>query len=160
MKCRILGVDPGLASLGWGLLEVDQGVSRWVAHGALTTEPGEPEWDRARVMMRSVEKLARDHGASVVGVETWNYRTKQVTTASHQLGLVIGGVIGLVTARGIRVVPTGTAQEWRTSLGLPGKCHKRVVQAYVRERLKLAKIPQPQHASDALAVALATVPKL
>lgn len=153
----VLGIDPGLAALGWGVIQFTRGVPAYLAHGVVTTEPGGEEWARARVQMRAVQRLAMEHQANAIGAEAWNYYTKQVTTASHQLGLVIGGIIGVST---VPVVSAGTASEWRRSLGLPHQCSKPDVQKFVQQRLGMAKIPRPQHASDALAVALAVFPKL
>lgn len=157
MSVIVMGVDPGLADLGWGVLNFVQGVPVYVAHGVVKTAAGGEELARVRSLMREVRRLIAVHRVEAVGFEAWNYYTGQTTTAAHPIGLVIGAILGVAPCP---VHSVGTAADWRASLGLNRKCPKAVVQKHVQARLSLAKRPTPQHASDALAVALATFPKL
>lgn len=157
MPLIVLGVDPGLADLGWGVLSFTLGVPAYVAHGVVKTPAGGEELARVRTIMREVRRLIAVHRVDAVGFEAWNYYTGQTTTAAHPIGLVIGAILGVAPCP---VHSAGTAAEWRRSLGLPHQCTKAFVQKHVQQKLSLPKPPTPQHASDALAVALATFPKL
>lgn len=101
------------------------------------------------------EVVAR-YNVRVVGVEGWGFYKDCVPVEAHRIGLVIGAILGIP---GVAVVKGGLAPEWRKSLGLPHQCTKAVVQNHVQSILRLPKKPTPQHASDALAVALATFPR-
>jgi len=153
----VMGVDPGLADLGWGVLEFLRGEPYYVAHGCVKTEPGTPDWDRVRTLVGTVQGLVVRHKVQALGMEEWVFFKKQVTTAAHSLGLVMGGIL---CSSSVPIVSGGRSQDWRLSLGLSATSTKAEVQRFVQRRLGMATLPTPQHASDALAIAMAAYPKL
>jgi crossover junction endodeoxyribonuclease RuvC len=151
----ILGVDPGLAALGWAVVERKGQRVSLVAHGCLTTAPADGS-DLDRVGM-----LARDLGALIVGAhpaavatEAWCHYGQSATTQAHALGLVLGMVRAVCVGAGVRHVEGERAQGWRTALGLSRSASKAACQERVRAVLGLDKVIKPQHASDAAAVAI------
>lgn len=150
----VMGVDPGLAALGWGVLRFTRGRPSYVAHGAYHTPAELDEWDRVAAQARNLRAVARTHGVNVVGVEGWGFYRDCVPVEAHRIGLIIGAVLTLDAL----VISAGLAAEWRKSLGLPMQCSKADVQRYIQAALRLKTRPTPQHASDALAVALVTYP--
>lgn len=155
---RVLGVDPGLAALGWSVVERDGPRVTLVAHGAVTTVPADGD-DFARVAMldAALSAVIALHGPALVVTEAWVevYAGKGAhTTASHTLGLVLGMVGAVCRAMGVRHVEGVRAQGWRHALGLPRTASKADAQERVRAVLRLAKVIRPSHASDAAAVAI------
>lgn len=157
MGLIVMGVDPGLADLGWGILHIEESKPSLVAYGANKTPPEDDDWSRARAQVAEVRRVVGEHSVHVIVVEEWVFFEKQTTTAAHALGLVIGGLISIP---GIEVRKGGRSQDWRLGLGLPRTATKTEVQQHVQRRLGMDKLPRPQHASDALAVALANYSKL
>jgi len=154
----VMGVDPGLAALGWAVIERKGQRVSLVAHGCLTTAPADGS-DLDRVGM-----LARDLGALIVGAhpaavatESWCHYGQSATTQSHALGLVLGMVRAVCVGAGVRHVEGERAQGWRTALGLSRSASKAACQERVRAVLGLDKVIKPQHANDAAAVAIAAL---
>ena len=54
---RILGIDPGLGTLGWGVIDTDGTKHRLVQYGAITTQPGQPLPQRLRAVFKGVDQL-------------------------------------------------------------------------------------------------------
>lgn len=158
MPLRILGVDPGLADLGWAVVEVAGDVTRLVAHGAVSTKPADgTDLDRVVLIASAVQALIEDHAPHAVAVEPWVavYAGKGAnTTASHVLGCVLGAVRTVCAGARVRFIEGERAQGWRVALGLPRTAAKPACQERVRVVLGLSKVIRPQHASDAAAVAI------
>lgn len=149
------GVDPGLASCGWGVVLRDGSRLTHVAHGCIVTAPDEgDEHERAVMVGAAVRSLMVDHGADMLAIERWVYYAGAATTQAHTLGLVLGAIRAAVVSTGLPVATTHRAQDWRTALGLSTGATKAAAQERVRVVLGLAKVARPQHASDALAVAI------
>lgn len=153
----LMGLDPGLADLGWGVIQVLRGTPRYVAHGVISTEAHGDPWERVQEIVGEVCTLTIRYNVHRIGAENWVfYGKKQQTTNAHVLGLVLGGLLCGLPAP---LINGGSAQDWRAALGLGRKVSKPEARVEVMRRLHLKKKPTPLHASDALAVALATVPK-
>ena len=160
----VLGIDPGLAATGWGVVE-GRGQRRvWRAHGCIDTTPRTGELlDRIRYITDSIQELVKEYRPDIVAVERWVVYGQSDSTQAHNIGLVIGSVIGRLSEHrslgpgcmGSDLKLDHRAQDWRLKLGLSARATKPAVQLAVQQRLGLLKIPRPQHAADALAVALA-----
>jgi crossover junction endodeoxyribonuclease RuvC len=155
----VLGIDPGLASTGLGLVHRNAaGRLRHVHHQVIATRPGAgapgETWDRAKGIARAVYEVWCEH-APAVAIESWAHYGEHPTTQAHALGLVIGAILGALPASA-RVLEAGRAQDWRRAIGLAPTATKAEVQERVGRLLGLAELPRPQHAADALAVAIVT----
>lgn len=154
----VLGLDPGLAALGWAVVErVGPGVVLR-AHGVLATGPADgTPLTRVGLLSDGVVALLEEHGPALVVTEAWvdGYAGKGAdTTAAYALGMVLG-MIRVVCRRADVVHCEGErAQGWRIALGLPRTASKADAQERVRAVLGLGKVIRPQHASDAAAVAI------
>lgn len=154
----MLGLDPGLAALGWALVaRVGAGVELR-AHGVLTTEPADGSaLTRVGLLSDGVAALLDAHRPALVVTEAWvdGYAGKGAdTTAAHALGLVLGMIRTVCRRDGVEHREGERAQGWRTALGLPRTATKAACQERVRAVLGLARVIRPQHASDAAAVAV------
>ena len=151
----VVGLDPGLAALGWGVVRREGARRVHVAHGALTTAPADGS-DHARVasLAVSLRLLIGLHRPAVVAVERWVVYGQSETTQAHTIGLVLGMIVAVCAREGVRVVSTHRAQDWRRALGLAATASKAEAQARVARALGMGAMPRPQHAADALAVAM------
>jgi crossover junction endodeoxyribonuclease RuvC len=147
----LIGIDPGLAATGWGVVGFDGNRFRHVAHGVLSTGPdlGLPE--RLRIIYEGILAVLDEHRPDEAGVEEL-YFARNVGSAipvAHARGVV-------VLALGQRRIPTGFYQPQQVKQAVIGKgrAEKGQVQRLVAVLLGLSEIPSPDHAADALAVAV------
>jgi crossover junction endodeoxyribonuclease RuvC len=150
---RVLGIDPGLADLGWGVLERVPGTRQIVhlEHGVIRTRAGVPVARRLQVIYESLTGLIGRFHPHEVAVEELFFASN-VTTA-----------MSVAQARGVAIlasaqsgVPLGeySPPQIKQAVTGSGKADKAQVQRMVRAVLHLSEIPRPDHAADALAVAL------
>jgi crossover junction endodeoxyribonuclease RuvC len=148
----ILGLDPGLATTGYGLVtESPNGDLALVAYGAITTAPGQPLPGRLLAIDRELAALIATHRPDAVAVEELFF-SRNVTTA-----LAVGqarGVVLLGAARADLPVYEYRPMEVKQAITGYGKAPKQQVQEMVRMLLDLDHVPQPDDAADAIAVAI------
>jgi len=148
---RILGVDPGLASTGYGLIESDGNHTRLLSFDTISTKAS---WQQGARLLHIHEKLSevlaefRPLGA---GVESL-YFSKNVSSALP-VAEARGVVLLCLQQAGIEVLEFTPPQ---LKLGVVGdaRADKQQVQEMVRIILGLAEVPKPDHAADALAAAI------
>jgi len=149
----ILGIDPGTATMGWGVVRAEGGGSRvrYVQHGAITTPSS---WEMPRRLNRlfeGVTELLRGYGPDSVAVEELFWGSN-VTT-----GISVGQARGVVLLAAYRAgVPVSeyTPGEVKQAITSYGRADKRQVQEMVRSLLRLREIPRPDDAADGLAIAV------
>ena len=147
----ILGIDPGLAHTGWGIVSQDGSRLSCIAYGCVTTTPDFTLSERLLKIHDQIDAVIQRFQPSCVGIETIWFG--QNITAAFDTGQARGAAliacakhsldIGEFAPRQIKlaVVGTGTAQ-------------KDQVQYMVAKLLSLPEAPHPDHASDALAAAI------
>ena len=149
----ILGVDPGTAITGYGLVEEreDDGELALIACGAVTTSSDQALPDRLVVIYEQLSALISQHQPQAVAVEQLFF-SRNVRTA-----LAVGqarGVMLLAAARaGLPVYEYTPLQVKQAVVGY-GRADKTQVQEMVRLLLRLDAAPQPDDAADAVAVAV------
>lgn len=148
---RILGIDPGLNTTGWGLVEAAGGDCAWVAHGAVRTKPADGRTHRLVQLRDAVCRLAREQGASHGAIEA-GFVGSNARSAMALGEARAACVLGLADA-GLEVVEYSPALVKATVSGY-GRGEKAQVAEMVRLQLGLAKAPTPADAADALAVAI------
>jgi len=145
-----LGIDPGTARLGYGLIASEQDPSM-VASGVIETPSSMTMPARLVILFDAVSELMARYQPTTVAVEQLFF-ARNVTTA-----IVVGQARGVVLlAAGRMGVPVAeyTPTEVKQAVTGYGNADKRQMQEMVRVVLGLADIPQPDDAADALAVAL------
>ena len=147
----VIGIDPGLASTGWGVVEFDG--TRFIhrGHGVVRTDPGTPLPDRLQKIHRALRKVLSAYSPEEAGVEELFF-AKNATSAmqvAHARGVVL-------LALGQRSIPVGfySPQQVKQAVIGRGKAAKDQVQRLVSVVLGLNEIPGPDHAADALAIAI------
>ena len=146
----VLGIDPGLATLGWGVIEADCGRQRLIAYGCILTTPSQTLPERLLCIQREMEALlARFHPEEIAFEEL--FFAKNVTTALT-VGAARGVSVAVCAAYTDRLYEY-TPMQVKQAMGY-GKAEKRQVQEMVRLMLHMEEIARPDDAADALAVAL------
>jgi crossover junction endodeoxyribonuclease RuvC len=147
----VLGIDPGTAALGYGIVESTGSKLRAVDYGVLSTSPdlGLPE--RLRAVHELVESLIAAQAPSVVAVERLFFsRNAQTAFAVGQAR----GVVLLAAAQGGVTVVEATPNEVKSAVAGYGAADKEQVQRMVQVVLGMAEPPRPDDAADALAIAV------
>ncbi len=145
-----LGIDPGTALLGFGLVESDEEPTL-VEYGAVQTSPGLAMPNRLSELFDAVSALIERHRPDVVAIEQLFF-ARNVTTA-----IAVGqarGVVLLAAARGAVPVVEYSPSEVKHAVVGYGKADKTQMQQMVRLILRLDHLPHPDDAADALAIAL------
>ena len=144
---RILGIDPGLAIVGFGLIEAETGKTQMLQYGAVTTPAGLPLAARLVQLERDIAQL-RPEAIAVEELFFSNNITTGIAVA-HARGII------LCTAAksGIPLFEYTPMQVKQAVVGY-GLAEKRQVMDMVRRLLKLKAVPRPDDAADALALAI------
>jgi len=148
---RIIGIDPGLASTGWGVIDCKNGKLRYIDHGSIETKAGHPLEERLFSIMESLRSVLETYKPSESAVEML-YFGKNVSSAIP-VAEARGVVFAALAERGLRVL------EFRPNaikLGVTGVsgADKKQVQEMVKIILGLSQAPKPDHAADALGAAI------
>ena len=147
---RILGIDPGLARVGYGVIEVAGSRQQLLDCGIIRTDPGRSEGDRMVEIARDLRQLLRTWRPQLAAVEKFFFYRSSTTISVVQAR----GVVMMTLAR--FAVPVVEFPPMQIKLALAGSGHARkdeVLEAVMRE-LDLTEPPRPDDAADALAVAL------
>jgi crossover junction endodeoxyribonuclease RuvC len=147
----LIGLDPGLAATGWGVVRFDGSRFVHVAHGVIRTEPDRPLEDRLCSIHSALGKLLSRFKPDEAGVEELFF-AKNVSSAIH-VAHARGVVLLALGRRGIPVSCYSPQHVKQAVIGR-GKAEKEQVQRLVSVVLGLSEIPSPDHAADALAIAI------
>ncbi|MBP9698022.1 MAG: crossover junction endodeoxyribonuclease RuvC [Candidatus Moranbacteria bacterium] len=148
---RILGIDPGTATVGWGVIEMQGGKTTSVAYGHLSTDKNLAPEKRLAEIARDLGELIKQYEPEEAAVEELFFFKNQKTIISVAQAR---GVI-LLTLENLRVSIFGyTPLEVKQALTNYGRADKSQVQLMVKALLKLPSIPKPDDTADALAIAL------
>ncbi|NBD25933.1 crossover junction endodeoxyribonuclease RuvC [Paenibacillus glycinis] len=148
---RVLGIDPGIAIVGFGFIDKIGSKLVPVQYGCITTEAKTPQEERLKQVYESACSLMDRYKPDTVAVEKLFFN-RNVTTA-FSVGQARGVIILAAAQRGLPVAEYTPLQVKQAIVGY-GKAEKRQVQEMVRMFLKLSAIPKPDDVADALAVAI------
>jgi len=148
----VLGIDPGIAITGYGLVRSsERGELECAAYGTVTTPAGLTEGERLNILFRELSQLLQDHTPESSAVEKLFFQ-KNVRTA-----ISVGqarGVTLLTLEQAGCPVHEYTPNEIKQTVCGYGNASKGQVQRMVQTLLNLEEIPKPDDAADALAVAI------
>jgi crossover junction endodeoxyribonuclease RuvC len=147
-----LGIDPGTATVGYGVVEeTTDGTLRAIAYGVITTLPSQPMWERLKIIYDAVSELVKLHNPDRAAVEELFF-AKNVTTA---ITVAQGrGVILAALAQSGLPIAEYKPNNIKESISGYGDAKKPQMQEMVRILLELDKIPKPDDAADGLAIAI------
>jgi crossover junction endodeoxyribonuclease RuvC len=153
----ILGIDPGTAALGYGVIERTGGRLRAIDHGCLVTSPDLPMPERLLAIHGLLDDLLALHQPAIVAVERLFFsRNAQTAIAVGQAR----GVVLLAAAQHGRPVREATPNEVKSAIAGYGAADKEQVQRMVQLVLGMAELPRPNDAADALAIAVCVANRL
>ena len=148
---RVLGIDPGLANTGFGVVDFCNGRYRMVSYGCITTGSDEPHGQRLLAIYNRLCAVIDEFRPTEAGMETLYFakNAKSAMGVSEARGVVTlclaqhNIALGEYTPNQIKQAVTGTTT-----------ADKKVVEQYVKLLLGLETEPKPDHAADALAGAI------
>ncbi len=147
----ILGVDPGLAQTGWGVVEAKNQRFKRIASGVVRTKAGEITEGRIHHIANEIGKVATTHQVAILSMEDIFF-ARNVSSALT-VAKVIGAVIQQLSTLSIPV-RLFTPLQIKLAVTGYGNAEKNQVQEMVRLLLKLESLPRPDHVADALAAAI------
>ena len=148
---RILGLDPGTATTGYGVIDVADGRYTAVAYGVITTTPKDDAPTRLQIIYQELNQLIDEYQPDSAGVEEVFFG-RNITTA-----ISVGQARGvLLLALANAGIPIGeySPPKIKDAVTGYGKADKAQVQLMVRNLLDLEETPRPDDAADGLAVAI------
>ena len=148
---RVLGIDPGLANTGFGVVDFCNGRYRMVSYGCITTGTDEPHGQRLLTIYNRLRAVIDEFSPTEAGMETLYFakNAKSAMGVSEARGVVTlcltqhNITLGEYTPNQIKQAVTGTTT-----------ADKKLVERYVKLLLGLETEPKPDHAADALAGAI------
>lgn len=148
---RILGLDPGIATVGFGLIEAEHGSFASLAYGAIRTEAGLPLSERLETIYDDLAQMLEQFQPEAVAIEQLFFNTNLTTgiAVAHGRGVLLLGC----RQKGVPAYEYTPLQVKQSVAGY-GRAGKRQVMEMVRRLLQLETVPKPDDAADALAIAL------
>ena len=150
-KVRILGIDPGYAIVGFGVLDYDGVRFTPIEYGAILTEAHTPFPDRLKAIHTDMEFIFEKYAPECMAIE------KLYFTSNQKTGIDVAQARGVtVLSAAERSVPIFeyTPLQVKSAVVGYGKAEKKQVMEMTRQLLNLAQIPKPDDAADALAIAI------
>lgn len=147
----IMGIDPGLATMGWGVIETNGRSHRSLHYGTLGTPAGESMPIRLRSIFSGVQQLIETFKPDEIAFEELFF-ARNVSTA-----MSVGaarGVALVAAAQYTELLYEYTPMQIKLAVAGYGKADKKQVQQMVKMLLNLPEIPRPDDAADGLAVAI------
>ena len=148
---RILGIDPGVATIGFGIIDADRQKNTLIRYGVISTPAGLPLSHRLRQIYADMQELIETFRPDEVAVEELFF-TNNVTTGisvAHGRGVILLAAEQL----GIPIFEYTPMQVKQAVAGY-GKAEKKQVMLMTQRLLNMTQIPRPDDAADALAIAI------
>ena len=147
----ILGIDPGYAIIGWGLIRFERGKYIPVDFGAITTEAGTPFNRRLEMIYDQLNELLDTHHPDVVAVEKLYFQTNAKTAID--VAQARGVTMLALQKHGVPVYEYTPLQVKSAVTGF-GQAQKPQVMEMTKRLLRLKAVPKPDDTADALAIAI------
>ena len=147
----ILGIDPGIAIVGWGVIEYDRNRFRTIAYGAITTEAGLDVEVRLKTVYEELCEIIDCYHPDQMAVEELFF-TNNITT-----GIPVAEARGVILLAGIQrglQIAEYTPMQVKSAISGYGRAEKKQVMTMVAQILRLKQVPKPDDTADALAIAV------
>lgn len=148
---KILGIDPGFATIGFGLIASDRGSVQMLRYGAITTPAGMDFPQRLQLIYDDMTELLKLLKPDAVSIEELFFNTN--ITTGIQVAHGRGVILLACTKYGVPIFEYTPLQVKQAVAGY-GRAEKRQVMDMTKRLLHLEKIPRPDDAADGLALAL------
>lgn len=147
----ILGIDPGIADTGFGVIKQTGKLCTMITYGTIKTKAGEPAEKRLKIIYEDLTALIKKYRPAIIVVERLFFAKNAKTAMS--VGQARGVILLAVGDAGAQLLEF-TPPQVKMALTSYGKASKGQIQQMVKSILKLKSIPKPDDAADALAIAL------
>ncbi|MFA5349143.1 MAG: crossover junction endodeoxyribonuclease RuvC [Candidatus Paceibacterota bacterium] len=150
----ILGIDPGTATTGYGLIKVNfknKNDLQCLAYGCITTVPGKSDGQRLKEIEKELSKIINKHKPDILAVERIFFfkNQKTIITVSQAKGVII-----LTAAKKKIPVVEYSPVEVKMAVSGYGRAEKKQIQRLIQSILDLDDLPKPDDAADALGIAI------
>lgn len=149
---RILGIDPGLATMGWGVIDAEGGKTHYVACGVVSTPAKMPFAERLLSIRLQVEELLNTYAPDEIAFEELFF-AKNVTTA-FTVGAARGVAVMVCADYAKKKLYEYTPNQIKQAVAGYGGADKKQMQQMVKLLLRLNDVPKPDDAADAVACAI------
>lgn len=154
---RVIGIDPGLASTGWGIVDVVGRKAVYRGHGCISTKPSDSLASRLSYIDSSLRDLIEEWKPGMGATEALFF-SRNVTSA-----LNVAEAKGVIRLRcmlsGFELVEYSPVAVKQAIVG-SGRADKSEVQDFIKLLLRLSEVPKPDHAADALGMAMCHIHSL
>ena len=147
----ILGIDPGIAIVGWGVIEYSGSRFKTLGYGSIQTPAGQATEERLAAIYDSLKKLIATYRPDEVAVEELFFNTNQTT--GIRVAEARGVIIMCAHQCGVKIAEYTPLQVKQSVVGY-GRAEKQQVITMVTMLLGLQKPPKPDDTADALAIAV------
>ncbi|HCU70740.1 MAG TPA: crossover junction endodeoxyribonuclease RuvC [Candidatus Moranbacteria bacterium] len=148
---RVLGIDPGTATVGWAIIEEINGVLCPIAFGHISTEKDKSEENRLCEISCDIQNIIEKYKPQEAAVEQLFFFKNKKTIIS--IGQSRGAILLTLEQKNVSISSYTPLQVKQSVTGY-GKAEKRQIQLMVKSILKLKSIPKPDDVADAIAVAI------
>lgn len=148
---RIMGIDPGYAIMGWGILDLKGNHFSVVDYGSITTDAHTPMEERLEHLYNMLESIIHEYKPEEVAIEELFFNNNAKTA------LMVGqarGVAILAAVKGGLKISEYTPLQIKQALVGYGRADKKQMQTMVKTILNLKEVPKPDDTADAVAAAI------
>ena len=148
---RILGIDPGIAIVGYGVIDKEGNRYKTVAYDAVTTRAHTPLEERLETVYNGINEIIKTYKPDAMSIEElfFNNNAKTALTVGQARGVII-----LAAVQNHLPVYEYTPLQVKQALTGYGRASKGQIQQMMKSMLGLAQIPKPDDVADALAIAV------
>ena len=147
----VIGIDPGVARLGYGVIQVDKGVPTPLCYGCIQTKAGRRQAERLLTIYTEITALLTKYSPDFLAIEKLFF-TKNVTSAMSVSE--VRGVILLAAEQHHITVEEYTPNQIKQAITGSGRADKEQMQEMIKRLLHLDEVPKPDDAADGLSIAL------
>ena len=151
ISVRILGIDPGYATIGYGVIDYNKNRFSVAGYGAITTPAGIPFERRLSDIYSDMNELIKKYSPDEMSIEKLYFNTN--TTTAIDVAEARGVILLAAYSGGVKIAEYTPLQVKQSVTGY-GRAVKKQVQEMTRVILGLEKIPKPDDTADALAMAI------
>lgn len=148
---KILGIDPGTATTGWAIMEVDDKKLRCLGYGFISTEKNKPEEERLWEISSDLNSIIEKYKPTEAAVEKIFFFKNQKTVIP--VAQARGAVLLTLRQKKVRI-SSYTPLQVKQALTGYGRAEKKQIQLMTKNILRLESIPKPDDAADAIAIAI------
>ena len=148
---RILGIDPGYATIGFSIVQAERGCFHLLQYGTITTSPDETFPQRLLTIHKDMNRLIETLQPDVMAIEElfWGHNVTTGIGVSHGRGVIL-----LAAAQWELPIFEYTPMQIKQAVVGYGNATKQQVMDMTKRILKMEKVARPDDAADAVAVAL------